>query len=611
MHDRGTTAFSALIGVGIALTAAAALIVTWLPQERHAATATAQPGTPAASIAVPRIPYGPADASRTPAPAVPAYLTGGASGAAVYAAAGSPAIAQAWLTSAGVPSAPAASRVAALTHPFVVWTGPVAPTDAAPLQQYAQAGGVLVIDGYSPAAQPLAGVSEPVAATRDRLATLAGGGVPAETLGFPAGRTVGWHRDGGALARFADGTAAIAVRRLGTGLVVLLGAPLAQLVAAPAAGAAPPADLPAGDLHARDTLALVARTLYALTPTGVTLGSAPQGRAAALVLAHVVADPRGLDNMGPIAAIERDRGARATFLVVTRTAGSGGTPELTGTQAATLQALAKGGFDVAAAGVAPETIARAPVGSGTEAYPGYAPSATRGGTTLSGEARVAQHIVSALVRRAPTVFGPPQMVPATGVGDHLEDALAASGYTADLAIAAATVGGTLPYRSTATGTSGTERTLLRIPVGFDDAGPVRVDQRGAELDALLGHAVTTGAPATVRISPAGGTAATFALQRLLAGVSPDMWTGDATTFATFWSARYGLVLDVEPGEDAFVVRLTGKGAVPPQTLQLPFRAARAAVSGTTAPLVLQGDGRRVAVPGFRDRIEIQIQAASS
>jgi len=36
--------------------------------------------------------------------------------------------------------------------------------------------------------------------------------------------------------------------------------------------------------------------------------------------------------------------------------------------------------DLHAAGVAPEALAKAPVGSGAEAYPGYAPSATRGGT---------------------------------------------------------------------------------------------------------------------------------------------------------------------------------------------------------------------------------------
>ena len=317
----------------------------------------------------------------------------------------------------------------------------------------------------------------------------------------------------------------------------------------------------------RDTLALVARTLYTLTPTGVTLGSAPQGRATALVLSHVVTDARGLDNIGPIADIERDRGARASFLVVTRTAGSGGTPELTGTQAATLQALAKGGFDVAAAGVAPETIARAPAGSGAEAYPGYAPSPTRGGTTLSGEARVSRHIVSALVRRTPTLFGPPQLVPATGVGDHLEDALAASGYAADLAVAASAVGGTLPYRPTATGTTGTERPLLRVPVGFDDAGPTRVDQRGGELDALVSHAVATGAPATVRISPSGGTTATFALQRLLAGVSAGRVDRRRDHVRTLLVGRAtALTLDVAPGEDAFVVRLVGHGAVPPQTL---------------------------------------------
>ena len=147
-------------------------------------------------------------------------------------------------------------------------------------------------------------------------------------------------------------------------------------------------------------------------------------------------------------------------------------------------------------------------------------------------------------------------------------------------------------------------------MAFDDvAGGPRVDQRGAELDAVVAHAVATGAPATVRIAPSGGTTATFALQRLLAGVTDEVWTGDATTFARFWSARYGMTVDVEPGEDAYVVRLAAKGKVPSQTLILPFAANRAAVRGTTAPLEIQGDGRRIAVPAFSDRIEIEIQAA--
>ena len=102
---------------------------------------------------------------------------------------------------------------------------------------------------------------------------------------------------------------------------------------------------------------------------------------------------------------------------------------------------------------------------------------------------------------------------------------------------------------------------------------------------------------------------TFALQRLLAGVSPEVWTGDVTTFARFWSARYALTVDVDPGEDAYLVRLAAKGDVSSQTLILPFAASRAVVRGTTAPLELQGDGRRVAVPAFTDRIEVQIQAA--
>ena len=296
----------------------------------------------------------------------------------------------------------------------------------------------------------------------------------------------------------------------------------------------------------------------------MVLGSAPSGHATALVLAHVVDSPRAFANVPAIAAIERDRGTRATFLVVTRTVASGGTALLDGTQVAMLQALERGGFDVAAAGVAPEAIARASAGSGTEAYPGYAPSAARGGTTMAGEARVSRHILGSLTERAPVVFGPPQLVPAAGVGDGLEDAVAAAGYEADLAVPAEAVGGSLPYRPATTGDAATERSLLRVPVAFDDAaGAVRVDQRGAELDALVAHAVATGAPATVRIAPAGGTTATFALQRLLAGVSPDVWTGDATTFARFWSARYGLAVDVEPGEERLrrAPHRQGQGAV--------------------------------------------------
>jgi hypothetical protein len=608
MNDRRTIVFPALIGAGVLLTAAAALVMTWLPE----AGTTAQPATP--NVLEPgalRIPYGPADASLAPSPAAPAFLTGGTSAAAVYATAdGAPGSALAWLTGAGVPAAPVQTPAAALQHPLVVWSGAVAATDTAALREFANAGGVVVIDGVSAPAEQLAGVGEPVAITRDRLATLAGGGVPAETLGFPSGATTGWRKDGGALARFADGTAAIAVRRVGTGLVVLFGAPLERLITAPASGLAGPADLPPATRHVRDTLSLVARTLYTLTPTGVVLGSAPEGHAAALVLAHVVDSARGFANVPAVAAIERDRGTRATFLVVTRTVASGGNGALDGSQAAMIAALAQGGFDIAAAGVAPEALDRAPAGSGTEAYPGYAPSAERGGTTLAGEARVSRHILGALTDLAPEVFGAPKLVPAAGIGDGLEDAIAAAGYTADLAMPGDAVGGSLPYRPATTGDAVTERSLLRVPVAFDDAtGDARVDQRGAELDALVAHAVATGAPATVRISPAGGTTATFALQQLLAGVSRDVWTGDVSTFARFWSARYGLAIDVAPGEDAYLVRLTGKGDVPSQTLILPFAASRAVATGTTAPLELQGDGRRVAVPAFSDRIEIQIQAA--
>ena len=207
------------------------------------------------------------------------------------------------------------------------------------------------------------------------------------------------------------------------------------------------------------------------------------------------------------------------------------------------------------------------------------------------------------------MFGPPQLVPAAGVGDGLEDAVAAAGYDADLAVAADAVGGTLPYRPappappppSARCCASRWRSTTR---GRDPRRPAR-RRAGRPRRARRRHR----RPATVRIAPSGGTTATFALQRLLAGVTHEVWTGDATTFARFWSARYGMTVDVEPGEDAYVVRLAGQGQGAVADADPAVRRQPRRRSGTTAPLELQGDGRRIAVPAFSDRIEIEIQAA--
>ena len=141
MNDRRTIAFPALVGAGIALTAAAALVVTWLPEAatiaprevvHRRAGRTAHPVRPGRRLA-------------PPAPAAPAYFTGGASAAAVYAAAdGNAAPALAWLTGAGVPAVGVPASATALTHPLVVWSGSVAAADKTSLEAFATGGGVVV-----------------------------------------------------------------------------------------------------------------------------------------------------------------------------------------------------------------------------------------------------------------------------------------------------------------------------------------------------------------------------------------------------------------------------------------------------------------------------------
>ena len=201
--------------------------------------------------------------------------------------------------------------------------------------------------------------------------------------------------------------------------------------------------------------------------------------------------------------------------------------------------------------------------------------------------------------RAPSVSAPPA----------LDGVLAGTGYSVDASVRADVVAGGLPYRLAAGDDASAEQPVLRLPLRFDDRTGLTPDRRGAELDAILQSSVATGAPAVVRISPLHGSAATYALESLLARAPQDVWIGSVVDFAAFWSARSSLSLDVEETATGWRVRLSGEGPVPAQTLVLPFRAERANVAGETTALPLAGDGQRIAVPAFTDEVEVEIVPA--
>ena len=202
-------------------------------------------------------------------------------------------------------------------------------------------------------------------------------------------------------------------------------------------------------------------------------------------------------------------------------------------------------------------------GDGREAVPGYAPTTGAGGASLFGEARVSRHVLAAVLPGLePTAF----RAPAAVAPPELDGVLAGTGYAVDASARADVVGGGLPYRLTTGDAADAEQPVLRLPLRFDDRDGLTPDRRGAELDAILASSAETGAPAVVRISPAFGSAATFALESLLARTPADVWVGSVDEFARFWSARHALSLETEAIAGGYRARLTGTGEVPSQTL---------------------------------------------
>ena len=230
--------FPALVGAGIALTAAAALVVTWLPE---ASTTAPSEGRRRRRPRRAEDPVRPVRRLARACAGAPTYLTGGTSAAAVYAAAdGSAAPALAWLTGAGVPRPACPRPRRPLTHPLVVWSGSVAAEDKTRLEAFATGGGVVVIDGVSAPAEELAGVSEPEPLTRDRLATLAAAASLPRRSASLSGATTGWHKDGGALARSPTAPRRSAVRRVSAPASRSCSRPAQRLITAPAAGSPVP-----------------------------------------------------------------------------------------------------------------------------------------------------------------------------------------------------------------------------------------------------------------------------------------------------------------------------------------------------------------------------------
>ncbi|MBI5630588.1 MAG: hypothetical protein HY921_06865 [Elusimicrobia bacterium] len=203
------------------------------------------------------------------------------------------------------------------------------------------------------------------------------------------------------LAVFPDtGETAMLRRDIGAGAVYTLGADLRDLVVRPQIRRHFEAHQGRGGFEpAADVWALILRAWYErYTPSWIRARPAPAPYSGWLLLTHNLGEGASLEAAEAVAAVEKARGARATFFVRTQYASSASGLPFDSRLLGALRRLRSAGHELASSGVsASPDFEGLPMGSGDETMNAYAPETdSRGrswGASLLGELMVSKSLL--------------------------------------------------------------------------------------------------------------------------------------------------------------------------------------------------------------------------
>jgi hypothetical protein len=345
------------------------------------------------------------------------------------------------------------------------------------------------------------------------------------------------------LGRFEDGSAAVLRHDVGRGHAYLIGITLDDVIVRNQQNR----DYEAQRIYVNgfepgtDVWLLILRAWYeTYSPTGIRLGTMPQGRRSMVLLSHDVDWENSFQPMLAFVDYEKAAGTASTFFVQTKYLDDATSHAFFfGHSLEVLRELMTRQADVESHTVIHTLLFnKVALGSGEEVYPSYHAHATRDNAaqdaTALGEVCVSKSLLDGELAGHHTVFfraGHLRVPP------YLPEALVRCGYEFDSSFTAGDVLSNFPYELNfdlgMTEPSG----IFEFPVTIEDEQrPPLLERIPAILDTIAANAENS-APTVILIHSNNAQEKLEAERRILAGLPRDIVPGSMIEYARFWKAR--------------------------------------------------------------------------
>jgi peptidoglycan/xylan/chitin deacetylase (PgdA/CDA1 family) len=321
-----------------------------------------------------------------------------------------------------------------------------------------------------------------------------------------------------------------------------------------------------------DVLLRLFKELYRATaPAPVTLGTVPFGRQLPVLITHDVDYTRSLTNALAYAEFEASVGVRATYFTqVKYLRDFNDTAFFNDTAPPILQRLRALGHELASHTIChSRTFAKFPLGTGTEHYPDYQPFVrtpilTIGGSVF-GELRVSKFLLEKFGGQEVVSFRPGHL----SNPYSLPQALVATGYRHSSSVTANDSLTHLPFQLNYDRRSAAETPIFEFPVTIEDEEKPPLGERvQAALD-VARELARYGGLMNVLIHP-DITGHKLQFERdFITALKPVAWFGTVNDFATWWTARNEVTVDVELSANFAAVTLTAPQPLNGLPLQVP------------------------------------------
>lgn len=391
-------------------------------------------------------------------------------------------------------------------------------------------------------------------------------------------RTMAFLDSRDALARYDDGSAAIARRLSGRGVAMAFGFDLGRYVLMAQGNRDQEANrsyVNGFEPSADTVLRFLGEAYRAYESDATLLHTAPDGYPLSIVVTHDVDYAGSLANSVAYAEYERGMGYGATYFLQTKYFTDFFDEvffdERTPLLLATLEGL---GMELGSHSVChSDMFARLPQGGYDESYPRYQPRIveffyTRD-ATIMGELRVSKFLIERLSRSTVSSFRPGFLANPFSLPQSLESA----GYRYSSAASANDVMTHLPFRQAYDRLYGAGTSIFEFPVTVEDEKDPPMDGRVDEAVELAGKIAGYGGVCVVLIHPNVTDEKLRFLKEFTARLRDRAWWGTLAEFGSWWAARDSVELDIVARDGLRYARLSAASPIRGLGLRLPDGSA--------------------------------------